>query len=256
MLKTRVIPSLLLKNGGLVKTVKFGSPKYVGDPINAIKIFNDKEVDELVILDIEASKNTKGIDFDLLTRINKEAFMPLGYGGGIKNIQDAKRIFNLGYEKIIINSAALYNPKLITEISNISGNQSTVVCIDVKKNIFGKYYVFDHVKNKLTDLNPFDYVKTIEKLGAGELIVYSVDQEGTFKGYDLNLIKGVSEIVNIPVVALGGANDVEDLAKAINIGASAVSAGSMFVFHGPHHAVLITYPDKKTLKNLFENNSK
>ena len=251
MLKTRVIPSLLLKNGGLVKTIKFGLPKYVGDPINAIKIFNDKEVDELVILDIEASKNSKGIDYDLLARINKEAFMPLGYGGGIKNAQEAKRIFSLGYEKIVLNYGAMVNPKLISDIADISGSQSTVVCIDVKKNLFGKYFVYNHVINKLTDLNPLDYVRELEKLGAGELIIYSVDQDGTYKGYDLNLIKGISESVNIPVVALGGANSVEDFAKAIKSGASAVSAGSMFVFHGPHRAVLITYPDKITLSRIF-----
>lgn len=254
MLKTRVIPSLLIRDNGLVKTVKFDKSKYIGDPINAIKIFNDKEVDELVVLDIEASKRSSGINFNLLSRINKEAFMPLGYGGGIKSIEDVKRILGLGYEKIIINSSAINNPDIISEAANVCGSQSVVVCLDIKKSLFGNYLLYNYKRKKTFSIDPFEYIKKMEELGAGELIVYSVDRDGTFSGYDISLLKKVTSIVSIPVVALGGAGKFEDFVDAIKLGgASAVSAGSFFVFHGPHKAVLITYPDKQQLKELLPN---
>lgn len=252
MLKTRVIPSLLIKNSGLVKTVGFKDPKYVGDPINAIKIFNDKEVDELVVIDIEATKRGS-IDYSLLSRLNKEAFMPLAYGGGIKNIDDVKKILQLGYEKIIINSAALQNPKFISECAVACGSQSVVICIDSVHSLLGAYHVYDYLTRKKTKLNIEDWAKKVEELGAGEILLYSVNNEGSYSGYDLKLIKQVANSVRIPIVALGGARNVQDLRIAVKEGgASAVAAGSMFVFHGPHKAVLITYPNKKELRNLFE----
>jgi cyclase len=254
MLKIRVIPSLLLQNGGLVKTIKFSNPKYVGDPINAIKIFNDKEVDELVILDIKASQSSFGINFELLNRINKEAFMPLGYGGGIKSAEEAKRIFNIGYEKVILDSAALSHPQLITDIASLSGSQSVVVCVDVKRTIFGKYRVFNWIKRKIENIDVVDYARKIEGLGAGELLIYSVDQDGTMQGYDYDILKAVTNTIKIPVVALGGAGSIDHFFKAIKMcNVSAVAAGSFFVFHGPHRAVLISYPDKSVLKTGFSD---
>lgn len=250
MLKTRVIPSLLLKESGLVKTTKFKSAKYVGDPINAIKIFNDKETDELVVLDISASKKNH-INYKLISRINKEAFMPLAYGGGIRSLDDISSILGLGYEKIVINSIAIEKPCFITKAAEICGSQSVVVCIDVKKDLLGKYRVFNHVNGRKERLNVREWAKEVEERGAGEIILYNVDREGTFSGYDLQLLSMVTTVVNIPVIALGGAGSIIDFQKAIKKGgASAVAAGSMFVYHGPHRAVLITYPDKNELQTL------
>lgn len=249
MLRRRVIPSLLLKGNGLVKSVQFKKEKYIGDPINTIRLFNDKEADELVVLDIDATVN-HSINFELLSRINKEAFMPLAYGGGIKTLDEVKRIINLGYEKIVLNTAAINNPNLIENTAKVCGSQSTVVCIDVKKTILGKYKVFQHLNKKTLDINPVDWARRIEELGAGEVILHSVDMDGTFSGYDTNLIKQVASNITIPLVALGGAATVDDFSKAFIAGASAVAAGSMFVYHGPHKAVLISYPDSKVIDNL------
>ncbi len=251
MLRLRVIPALLIKDDGLVKTIKFSKPRYVGDPINAIKIFNDKEVDEVVILDISATNRYNGINFDLLKRIAKEAFMPLGYGGGIKDVETAKKIFNIGYEKIVLDSAALSNIDLISNIANISGSQSVVVCVDVKRNMFGKFRVFNYVEKKIENLDVIEYVRRVESSGAGELIIYSVDRDGTMQGYELELLQQVTKEVNIPVIALGGAGSLDDFVKAIEqSGVSAVAAGSLFVFYGKHRAVLITYPEKSFLRNI------
>ncbi|MEN6348208.1 MAG: AglZ/HisF2 family acetamidino modification protein [Syntrophomonas sp.] len=250
MLRKRVIPSLLLKNNGLVKSVRFSKEKYVGDPINAIRLFNDKEADELVVLDIVATlKNS--INYELLSRINKEAFMPLAYGGGINTVDDARTIINLGYEKVVLNSAAIKNPQLITSIANVCGSQSTIVCIDVIKTMLGNYKVYQHSTKKSLPLDPMSWAAQVEELGAGEIILYNVDRDGTFAGYDLQLIKRVSSAINIPLIALGGAKTLEDFSKAFNAGADAVAAGSMFVYHGPHKAVLITYPSSAEIDTLF-----
>jgi cyclase len=251
MIKTRVIPSLLIKNGGLVKTVRFSKVTYVGDPINAIKIFNDKEVDELVVIDIEASRLKKPPNFNLLDQVSKEAFMPLAYGGGINNLEDVRKILGLGFEKVIIDSYALSNPDFITRAANICGSQSIVICIDVKRDIFGRLSVYDYIRKRPQLVAAPEYAAQAQERGAGEIIVYSVDRDGTFEGYDVKAIKDITGKVNVPVVALGGAGTIEDFSKAVNDGgASAVAAGSIFVFHGPHRAVLITYPEKKELENL------
>jgi cyclase len=256
MLKIRVIPTLLLKNNGLVKTIRFKNPKYVGDPINAVKIFNDKEVDELALIDIEATKLNKKPNFDLLSKICREAFMPLSYGGGIKTIEDAKKLLSLGFEKIIINTALLKDNNFIIKIADICGSQSIVASIDVKKNMFGRNFVYMHSKRKNLKWDPIDLAKKAEELGAGEILINSVDREGTMAGYDLKLISRISKAVSIPTIAVGGAGNLMDFVKAVEIGgASAVSAGSLFVFHGPHRAVLITYPEKKQLKELFGKNT-
>lgn len=243
MLRTRVIPCLLLKNEGLVKTVKFKNPKYVGDPLNAVKIFNDKEVDELVFLDITATIENRKPPFKLISQIASECFMPFCYGGGIRSMEDIAELFKLGVEKIAVNSSAFANPSLITHAADRFGSQSIVVSMDVKKNFFGAYRVFTHGGRKSTKLDAVEFAVRMQELGAGELFLNSIDRDGTMQGYDLDLIKSVSESVRIPVIACGGARSVDDFADAIKKGgASAVSAGSMFVFQGQYRAVLITYP--------------
>ncbi|MEQ8523503.1 AglZ/HisF2 family acetamidino modification protein [Gracilimonas sp.] len=253
MLEYRIIPSLLLSNGGLVKTTKFKNPNYVGDPINVVKIFNAKLADELVLLDIGVSKKNQPPNFKLLNRIAKEAFMPMGYGGGIKKISEIAKIFRLGYEKVIINNHALTNPEFITEAANNFGSQSIVVGIDVKKDFLGRYFVYDHVKKKRVKLTPVELAKKAEMLGAGELIIYSVDNDGVMKGYDLSLIEIINKSVDIPVVALGGAGSVEDLIEVLSVGNSvAAGAGSIFIYRMPHKAVLISYPDRRVIKEKME----
>ncbi len=251
MLKTRVIPCLLLKNNGLVKSVKFKNPTYVGDPINAVKIFNDKEVDELLFIDIEASRQKRGPNFDFIVKISREAFMPFGYGGGIRNLDDVKALMRLGVEKVSINSYNFENPDFLTAAAEICGSSSVVAAIDVKKDLFGNYKVYNYVDGKSAKMNPVEFAQMVEHKGAGEILLNSVDRDGTFTGYDIELIKKVTAAVNIPVVALGGASCMDDFVKAVQEGhASAVAAGSFFVFYGPHRAVLITYPEKNELKNL------
>jgi imidazole glycerol-phosphate synthase subunit HisF len=248
MLRARVIPTLLIQNKGLVKTCKFKNPVYLGDPINAVKIFNEKEVDELVILDTEASKSGRGIDWSMLNRINREAFMPLGYGGGIKGIQDIKRIINLGYEKVILNSVVLNNPQIIKDASEIIGSQSLVVCIDIKKTPDGYFKVYNHVMRKNEEMDPLDYIKTLEYMGAGEIIVHSVDKEGTYLGYDLDILKEIASYVKIPIIALGGASSLADIKRVLNTEVSAAAAGSIFVFFGRLRAVLINYPSQDEIE--------
>jgi cyclase len=252
MLRTRVIPCLLLRNGGLVKTVRFKHPRYVGDPINAVKIFNDKEVDELVLLDILATRSGNGPPFDDLARIAREAFMPMGYGGGIRNPDDAKRLFGLGFEKVVLNSLALERPDVVSEIAAASGSQSVVASIDVKRSLFGRPRVHSHAGLRVPERDLCAYAVLLEKAGAGEILLNAVDRDGTFAGYDLPLIRSVAEAVGIPVIAAGGAGKVEDFGAAVRTGgAAAVAAGSLFVFHGRHRAVLITYPSPLELQRVF-----
>ncbi|URC13109.1 AglZ/HisF2 family acetamidino modification protein [Flavobacterium sp. B183] len=231
----------------MVKTTKFKDPRYVGDPINAIKIFNDKEVDELVFLDILASKGKKSIDYELISNIASECFMPLCYGGGIKDIESIRKILQLGVEKIAINSYAFENPNLIKEAALLFGTSTIVISIDVKKNLFGKYEIWTNGGTKKIKTGLNEAVLEMEQLGAGEILINSIDKDGTMLGYDCKLIEQVSKLVSIPVVAAGGAGKISDFTTAINSGASAVAAGSMFVFHGKHKAVLITYPSRKEI---------
>ncbi|CAL7963043.1 putative imidazole glycerol phosphate synthase subunit hisF2 [Gammaproteobacteria bacterium] len=252
MIRPRIIPCLLLRNNGLVKTVKFKDDIYVGDPINTIKIFNDKEVDELIFLDIDATILGKKPPFKLIEKIASECFMPLCYGGGIRSVEDAKELFNIGVEKISINSLAISDLNLIAKIASIFGNQSVVVSIDVKYSLFNKPKVFSYSNKKTTNLDPEVFAIQAERAGAGELLINSVDRDGKMCGYDLELIGKIANSVSVPVVALGGAGQVEDFRKAIQAGASAVAAGSLFVFHGKHHAVLINYPSDELLNNIFK----
>jgi len=252
MLKTRVIPTLLLRNSGLVKGEKFSNHKYVGDPINAVKIFNTKEVDELVFFDIGASIENRKPNYALLADIASEAFMPFGYGGGLNSIDDIENIFKIGVEKAIINTAATRDMDIIRKASDIAGSQSIVVAIDVRRSLMGKYQVYSQSGRHNTGMNPVDYAKMVADAGAGELIVTAIDREGTGRGYDTDLIAKISQAVSIPVVVSGGAGKLEDFRQAVAAGASAVAAGNLFVFHGKHKAVLITYPDYQSLEELFD----
>lgn len=252
MISYRVIPVLLLSEGGLVKTEKFKKPVYVGDPINAIRIFNDKEVDELVFLDIDASKKNRGPDFVLLEQIASECFMPLGYGGGITTIDEGRRIFSTGIEKVILNSIVFDKPELVEAVAAEAGNQSVVVSIDYKKGHFGKPKVYSHCKRNRSNISVFEFAKEMEARGAGEIILNSVDRDGVMNGYDIDMITAISEELTIPVVACGGAGRIDHLVDAVKKAkASAVAVGSMFVFHGPHKAVLINYPCQEKLSKIF-----
>jgi imidazole glycerol-phosphate synthase subunit HisF len=255
MIKTRVIPCLLLRNLGLVKTVKFSNPKYVGDPINAVKIFNDKEVDELIFLDITATAEERKPNYELLSRIACEAFMPFSYGGGIRTIEDVTNILRIGVEKVAINSYAFENPEFIKDISAKYGSQSVIVSIDVRKVAGNKYEVFLNNGKKKTGMDPISYAVKMEKMGAGEIFLNSIDNDGMMNGYETELIRGVSEATGIPVIACGGAGAIKHFGDAVSAGASAVSAGSFFVFVGPHRAVLISYPDQVELCKVFDNNA-
>ena len=253
MLKTRVIPILLLKDKGLVKTKQFKEPKYVGDPINAIKIFNDKQVDELVFLDTTATSEQREPNYKLIATIAGECFMPLSYGGGIKTVEQIKKILSLGVEKVILNSGAFTNPNLVNDASAMFGSSTIVVCIDYKKNFWGKSEVYIQAGSKSVKYSPLEYAKKMEELGAGELILNSIVSDGMYRGYDIETLKAITVNVNIPVVASGGASKLEDFSNAVNIGgASGVAAGSLFVFHGPHKAVLINYPEIKILETILK----
>ena len=250
MLKTRVIPTLLLRGAGLVKTTGFRDPKYVGDPINAIKIFNDKEVDELILLDITATNAAKGPAFDTIADIAGECFMPVAYGGGISTVEQIRRILGIGIEKVVINSAAIANPDLIGTAAREFGSQAVVVSIDVKKTLLGRYEVRSHSGTKGTGLDPAAWARQVQDLCAGEIMLTSIERDGTMRGYDLDLIGKVSEAANVPLIAAGGAGKIADFSAAVAKGADAVAAGAMFVFHGPHRAVLITYPSRADLKTV------
>lgn len=251
MLKTRVIPVLLLKGNDLVKTTKFKKPLYIGDPINAIKIFNDKEVDELIFLDIEASKKSREPNYKLIESFATECFMPICYGGGITTIEQMKKIFKLGVEKISINLSLLDNLELLRESSSIFGSQSIVVSIDIKKNFFGNYSIYNHKKKRINKQELVRYVQLLEENGAGEIMINNVDLDGTLEGYDLKLIKNIKDLITIPLITCGGAKDLNDFKEAKDLAVSGVAAGSFFVFYGKHRAVLITYPQYKELEKTF-----
>lgn len=256
MLRHRVIPALLLRNGGLVKTLKFKDPKYVGDPINAIHIFNEKEVDELMVLDIMASKERREPNYALIEQFAGECFMPLAYGGGVRTVEQARRIFSLGVEKVCVQTAALENPRLINELAERFGSQSVLVSIDIKKNWFGKPGLYAATQGKLHSTSWQEMLRLFVAAGAGEVLLNAVDKDGTLSGPDLELIREASAAVDVPLIAVGGISSLIDIKAAVRAGASAVAAGSFFVFHGPHRAVLITYPSSEELANLWADNGK
>ena len=254
MLRPRIIPCLLIHKNGLVKSIKFKDYKYVGDPINAVKIFNEKEVDEIIIVDIDATKNSREPNYKLIEKLAYECRMPLCYGGGVKTAKQAQRIFALGVEKISISSIAIESPEIITEMANLVGNQSVVVILDVKKKLFGGYEIYTHNGTKKTSIDPIKFVKKIEDLGAGEIVINSIDNDGTMKGYDLNLINSVREEISLPLTVLGGAGSINDIEKVISKhGIIGVAAGSQFVFKGKYRAVLINYLTANEKLNLINN---
>jgi cyclase len=252
MYRPRVIPILLLKGMGLVKSIKFKDYRYIGDPINAVKIFNDLKADELVFLDILASKEKRTISLDFVRNVGDEANMPFAVGGGIRTLQHIKEIINAGAEKVVINTYAVENPDFIKQASNVFGSSTIVISIDVKKKFLGKKQVYTIGGSKPTGRDPVDFARLMEEKGAGEIIINSIENDGLMTGYDLELVEEVSKAVSIPVVAAGGAGELKDFPNAVNdCYASAVAAGSMFVYHGARKAVLVNYPSNDELKRVF-----
>ncbi len=253
MLKVRVMPCLLLRNWGLVKTVKFKDAAYVGDPINTLRIYNDKEVDEVIFLDITATPENKKPQFKLLNEIATECFMPFSYGGGVRDLDDVAALFTLGAEKVAINTYSHENPAFLTSIADRFGAQAVIASIDVKKSLFGRYEVWTAGGRKNTKKDPVEWAVEMQKRGAGEVLLTSIDRDGTFAGYDTDLIKRVASAIDVPLIASGGAGSIEDFFKAVSIGgASAVAAGSMVVYQGSHRAVLVNFPTHAELKKTFD----
>jgi len=252
MLKHRLIPALLLRNSGLVKTTKFKEPRYIGDPINAIRIFNEKEVDELMVLDITASKEHREPNYALIEQFAGECFMPLCYGGGIRTVHQARQLFALGVEKVCIQSAALENVSFISELADQFGSQSIMVSVDIKKNWLGKLKFYQASSAKFLEGSWLDHLSAFVAAGAGEVLLNSVDKDGTLGGPDLQIIKKASDHVSVPLIAVGGVSSLFDIKACVDAGASAVAAGAFFVYHGPHRAVLITYPSYQDLEQLFK----
>ena len=242
-LPPRIIPTLLLKNRSFVKGIKFKNHKYVGDPLNIIKLFNDLQASEILILGIDA-REKNGPDLDYLDRISSQAFMPLSYGGNINSISQASEIISRGFEKVILNTTSFLNPDLISKISDELGSSSTVGCIDIKKNIFfNGYKVFSNSAKKKQKISPQELAIMYQKLGAGEVIINSIHLDGLGMGYDLELVKSIAASIDIPLIVSGGAAGIQDFKKALDAGASAVSAGNFFIYKGEHKAVLVSYPD-------------
>ena len=251
MLRTRIIPCLLLKDASLIKTVKFKKYNYIGDPVNTVRIFNELEVDELMFLDIFASLEQRKIDFELLKDIASECFMPLSYGGNVGSLDDAKKIFEIGFEKVVINSNAFKNLELISNISNYFGTQSVIGAIDVKKTFLGNYKIFSHHGTKRQIPSLVTWAKTLVDAGVGEIMLTAIDNDGTWKGYDLDIVRIVADSVNVPVIANGGAGKIDHLKQAVAEGhASAVAVGSMVVYQKQGMGVLINFPDKKELSQI------
>lgn len=251
MLRTRVIPCLQLLNENLVKTVKFKKPKYIGDFANTARIFNELEVDELCLLAIRATVNKTPPNFTILQQVANECFMPLSYGGGVADFDTAKKILTMGYEKIIVNSACFKKSDLITKISEHFGAQSVVVGIDVKKDLFGKQKVYSHSAQKKQNYVPLEWAQLVQEKGAGEILLTSIDQEGTWGGFDIALVEKVANALDIPVIAHGGAGSVQDIAKVVNHGgASAAAIGSMVVYQQKGMGVLVNFPDKDNIQDL------
>jgi cyclase len=253
MLRPRIIPCLLVRNKGLVKTVKFDNPKYVGDPLNAVRIFNEKEVDELIVVDIDATTNGHEPDYTLIKNLAAECRMPLCYGGGVKTADQIQRIVSLGVEKVAISSAAVTTPELISEAADQVGSQSIVVVMDIKKTGLRRHYeLFTHNGTRKTGLKPVAFAKKVEALGAGEIVINSIDQDGMMKGYDHPLVSQVREAINLPLTVLGGAGSLDDMVELVEqFGVLGAAAGSFFVFKGRYRAVLISYPSREEKEGLF-----
>ena len=253
MLRTRIIPALLLRNESLVKTVRFDRFTYVGDPCNTVRIFNELEVDELVFLDIAATREGRAPNLKVLADIANECFMPLGYGGGIRSLDQAKAIFDIGFEKVVINTRAVERPEFIAELAAQYGSQAVIASIDVRQGFWGRKLVRTCSGRRRTARDPVTWAKEMEARGAGEILLTSIDREGTWRGFDLELIKGVADAVSIPVIAHGGGGSVEHIGEAVKrAGASAVALGSMVVFQKKGMGVLVNFPDRKQLERVLK----
>ena len=252
MFRPRVIPVLLLKNKGLVKTIKFKNPVYIGDPINAVRIFNDLEVDELTFLDITATHENRTLSVDLVKEIGDEAYMPFAVGGGINSVDQAVALINAGAEKVVMNTIFWEKPEVVSQIAKTLGNQSVVVSLDINKTWLGKYRLFVKSGTESTTLDPVSAAKKAEDSGAGEIVLNYIPYDSEMNGYNLDIIEQVSECVHIPVIAGCGAGNINHFRQAVDAGAHAVAAGSMFVYHGSRRAVLINYPTKEELISTFK----
>lgn len=251
MLRTRVIPALLLRHDSLVKTVGFGAFTYVGDPCNTVRIFNELEVDELLFLDITANIDGCGPNLKLLVDIANECFMPLGYGGGIRSLADAKAVFDIGFEKVAVNSCAIDNPALLTDIASQYGSQAVIASIDVKNGLLGRPTVRTRAGRHNTGRDPVEWAQEVELRGAGEILLTSIDHEGTWTGFDLDLVKRIADAVSIPVIAHGGAGSIDDIGKVVKqANASAVALGSLVVFQKKDMGVLVNFPDQQQLEKV------
>lgn len=243
MLRPRIIPCLLVQGKGLVKTINFTDPKYVGDPINAVKIFNEKEVDEIIVLDITSTVQNREPNYLMIKNLATECRMPLCYGGGVKTVEQANRIINLGVEKVAISSAAIENPALVSDIADQVGNQSVVVVLDVRKKKNGNYEIWTHNGKKATGRSPVEFSEQLENYGVGEIVINSIDNDGKMKGYDLDLAEKIRDVITVPLTILGGAGSLDDIKRLVDrFGIIGASAGSLFVFKGVYRAVLISYP--------------
>jgi cyclase len=251
VVQPRAIPCLLLKGDGLVKTRQFGQPTYIGDPINAVKLFNDLEADELIFLDITATREQREPDYARLEDIAGEAFMPIGYGGGVRTVEQARRLFRLGVEKVAVTTAACENPQLVADLAEQFGSQSIVAGIDVKRDWLNRPRVMTHAGASKGSREVIEFARELQDRGAGEILLNAIDRDGMQQGYDLPLVEAVSAAVSIPVIACGGAGTLRHLGEAVHAGASAAAAGSLFVFTGPHRAVLINYPSAGELRAVF-----
>lgn len=256
MLHPRIIPCLLVQNKGLVKTQKFKDPKYVGDPINAVKIFNEKEVDEMIVLDIDATTGNREPDYKMIENLAVECRMPLCYGGGIKKAEQARRIFGLGVEKVAISSIVMDDPGIVGRMADQVGRQSVVVVLDVKKRMLGgKYDIWTHNAQKNTRKDPVEFAREMERLGAGEIVINSIDNDGMCKGYDLALVDALRETLTVPMTVIGGAGSLQDIGQLIaRHGIIGAAAGSLFVFKGVYRAVLINYPNRAEKEALINEN--
>jgi cyclase len=253
MNRFRVIPVLLLKNEGLVKTIKFKDPNYIGDPLNAVKLFNEKEVDELVLLDISVRSKGATPNFQMIEEVASECFMPLCYGGGVNTLHEIKKLFSIGIEKVSLNTLLHTNPAIVSEAVLQYGSQSIIASIDIKRNFFGRYEVYTNSGKNNTKLDPIEFAIQVQKLGVGEILLNSIDRDGLMNGYDIDIISKITSNIDIPLIACGGAGSLQHMHDAITLAkASAVAAGSFFVYHGKHKAVLINYPKQEELKKIYE----
>ena len=254
MLLPRIIPCLLLRNSGLIKTVKFGDSKYVGDPLNAVRIFNEKEVDELIVLDIDATVQRREPDYGLIKNLATECRMPLCYGGGVNSVEQIQRLVSLGVEKVAISAAAVSTPALIEEAASCVGRQSVVVVMDIrKKGLLGRYQLFTNGGKLQTTLDPESFARKVEALGAGELLINNIDRDGVMQGYDLDLVSRMRKVTNLPMTVLGGAGSLSDITQLISaFGVIGAAAGSLFVFKGSYKAVLLNYPNRLEKDNLIK----